>query len=72
MSSKYLGWDWVVRAYYADDVAPPKTPGALAFETVHKGDVSKDMEVSAAKSRADIGTVAVLSAAGAMGEERYA
>lgn len=57
MNDKYRGWDWVVRCYYADDVDPPKVPGELAIETVHKGDSSKDMEVLVASRRGDIGRV---------------
>lgn len=59
-TDRYDGWDWVVRCYYADDVKPPKKPGDLAIETVHKGDVSKDMEVAVAKARPDIGVVDVM------------
>jgi hypothetical protein len=62
---RYAGWDWVVRMYYADDVDPPKTPGALAIETVHRGDSSKDMEVLVANNRPDIGLVEVLPASAA-------
>jgi hypothetical protein len=45
-SKLYDGWDWVVRCYYADDVKPPKRPGELAIETVHRGDHSKDTAVA--------------------------
>lgn len=48
---------WVVAAYYADDVKPPKTPRALAFEAVLATDWLKDMEVEAAEARPDIGYV---------------
>lgn len=48
---------WVVCAYYADDVRPPKQPGALAFEVLVACDWMKDMEVEVAESRPDIGRV---------------
>lgn len=51
------GWRYLVRGYYADDVKPPKVPGALAFETKHKSETSRDIEVAAARSRADIGRI---------------
>lgn len=52
-------WKWQVTCYYASDVQPPKQPGELAIQTVHKDDVSKDMEVRAARDRADIGHIDV-------------
>jgi hypothetical protein len=57
---QYSGWDWAVRCYYADDVRPPKVPGDLAVETVHKNATSKDIEVAAAESCADYGRVEVI------------
>lgn len=48
---------WVVRAYYNKDVLPPKYGGQLAFETTHATEHSRDMEIEAAQSRADIGDV---------------
>jgi hypothetical protein len=63
--TRYDGWDWVVRCYYADDVKPPKRPGGLAIETVHRGDHSKDMEVAVAEARDDIGVVSVVTATAA-------
>lgn len=50
-------WKWKVTAYYSDDVKPPKKPGGLALQTVHKDDLSKDMEVRIFKARKDIGVV---------------
>jgi hypothetical protein len=44
-------WEWEVTGYY-------KT-GGKAFITTHATEHSKDMEVSAAKSRDDIGRVEV-------------
>lgn len=44
-------WDWEVTGYY-------KT-GGKAFITTHTTEWSKDMEISAAKSRDDIGRVEV-------------
>lgn len=46
-----------MRAYYADDVKPPKVPGALAIETQHKTEASLNIEVAAARSRSDIGRI---------------
>ena len=48
---------WIVRAYYATDVAPPKTPGALAIEVALGTDWQKDLEVEVAEGREDIGEV---------------
>jgi hypothetical protein len=45
-------WIWKCRFYYHD--------GCLAFETVHKSDASKDMEVRVSESRHDIGKIEVM------------
>lgn len=47
-------WKWKVRCTYNDTVKPPKVPGALAIETVHTTDHSKDMEVLVSKERGDL------------------
>lgn len=52
-------YDWLVANYYACDVKPPKQPGGLAIETVHKGLGSRDVEIAASKSRADLGRIVV-------------
>ncbi len=39
--SMYPGWDWVIRSY--DD------QGRFCLETTHRGEHSKDMELSAIK-----------------------
>lgn len=52
-------WKWKVSCYYADDVRPPKKPGELAQETIHRDDHTKDVEVHVAKSRIDIGKIEV-------------
>lgn len=54
------GWDFGVRFYYGIRAKPPKQVGALAIETVHKGDTSKNIEVVVGKRRKDIGRIAVL------------
>ena len=53
-------WIWKVRLYYNDSAKKPKVPGALAIETVHKSDASKDAELDAARMRNDIGRVEVI------------
>lgn len=50
-------YPWYVRCYFANNVKHPKTPGALAIETKHKTEASRDMEIRAAESRDDIGDV---------------
>lgn len=47
-------WDYLVRGYY-------KRNGLLAFETTHKGEHSMLLEVSGARTRADIERVEVWS-----------
>lgn len=54
-------WAYVVRGYYTADVAPPKQPGGLASETVHRDLVSRNMEMEILGARTDIGEVDVLS-----------
>jgi hypothetical protein len=51
---------WVVRAYYANDVAPPKKPGDLAIEVLWTDEAGARMEEAAAWSRGDIGRVEVV------------
>lgn len=53
------GMTWRVSAYYANDVEPPKQPGALAMTVELGTDWQKDLEVQVFESRPDIGTVAV-------------
>lgn len=53
------GWKWRVTCYYGPEAKRPKRPGAVAIETVHKSDHSKDMEVAAGEARDDIGSVVV-------------
>ncbi|MFY3742109.1 MAG: hypothetical protein HMLIMOIP_002573 [Candidatus Nitrosomirales archaeon] len=48
------GWVWRITATYNDTVKWPKVPGEIAIETVHKDDVSKDIELEAFKSRTDV------------------
>jgi hypothetical protein len=52
-------WRWTVEEYYAADVAPPRTPGALAGRTVHATESSRDLEELVARQRVDIGDVVV-------------
>lgn len=47
-------WKWKVRCTYNNTVTYPKVPGELAIETVHKDDVSKDLEVEVAEARGDV------------------
>jgi hypothetical protein len=50
---------WRVTCYYGSDAKAPKVPGEMAIQTVHADDASRDVEVAAAKSRADTGRVTV-------------
>lgn len=52
-------WKWRVTCYYGSGAEPPRTPGQIAIQTVHADDVSRDMEVAAAKGRNDIGRITV-------------
>lgn len=54
------GWDWRVSMYYGDGARPPRQPGHLAIETVHKGESSRDTELAAARSRADLGRIVMV------------
>jgi hypothetical protein len=54
-------WDWRVTCYYARTVAPPKVPGELAIQTVHRGEHSRDMELAVGAGRTDIGRITVES-----------
>lgn len=45
------------RAYYADDVKPPKRPGELAIEVRWATEQDRDMEAALAENRPDIGRV---------------
>jgi len=62
------GWRWVVSCYYGEAAKPPRQPGDLAIETVHKTDVSKDIEVAAAQSRPEIGRIVVAPLVPEVGE----
>lgn len=66
------GWKWMVRGYYGPGgrAGTHRNPnrgrvgereGDLALETVHKNDVSKDMEVAVFEQRPDIGSVVVVA-----------
>lgn len=50
-------WPWYVRMYYADNVKPPKRPGGLAVETIHKTEQSMRMDIQAGHARKDIDEV---------------
>jgi hypothetical protein len=45
-------WDYRIRGY-----APPNQGGHLLLETVHRGEASRDMEISAWKARMARGEV---------------
>lgn len=53
-------WQFMLRAYYTDDVPPPKTPGDLAIETVHADRVGMEMERRIMQDRADIGEIVLI------------
>jgi hypothetical protein len=50
-------WTWFVRGYYATDVAPPKTPGALAIEIGGTSREALDMDLRVLREREDIGQI---------------
>lgn len=55
MSIDYLPepyWDYRIRAY-----APPNQGGGLLLETVHRGEASRDMEISVFRDRMRRGEV---------------
>ncbi len=54
---KREGWLFAVRGYYGPDAKPPRREGDVAFETRHRSESSRDIEILAAKSRPDIGRV---------------
>jgi len=49
-----------VKLFYNDRAPPPNAAGDLAVYTWNTDVVSKDMEVNAGLSRADIGTILVM------------
>jgi hypothetical protein len=51
------GWDWMITATYNDTVKYPKVPGEIAIQTIHKGDVSKDIELESFNKRTDVDIV---------------
>ena len=53
------GWRYRVTCYYSDDVKPPKTPGGVAIETIHKALSSAQLDAAVGQARADIGEVLV-------------
>ena len=56
-------WDYAIRAYYPPNVQPPHTPNALAIETVHATEVSRDVEITAFRERmkrSEIGYIDVI------------
>lgn len=50
-------WPWVVRGYYAENVQPPKEPGALAVEVRGASAEALAMDVRVFELRPDIGAV---------------
>lgn len=49
-------WDYEITAYYNSRGA---APGKIAMITTHRGEHSRDMELSAFRSRDDIGEIKV-------------
>jgi hypothetical protein len=54
-----MTWKWQCSFYYRDDHPDYRKRGQLAIRTVHKDDVSKDIEVSIGREREDIGAIVV-------------
>jgi hypothetical protein len=50
---------WEVRAFYTEEVIPPKKPGGLCLHTWNDSDWSKDVEVETFLGRDDIGRVEI-------------
>jgi hypothetical protein len=50
-------YPFYVRAYFAENVEHPLVPGALAFETKHATERSRDLEIAVASKRDDIGEI---------------
>lgn len=50
-------YPWYVKCHYAEHVGWPKVPGALAIETKHATEHSRDLEIRAADFNDDIGEV---------------
>lgn len=48
-------WPWYVKAYYSE--GHPRHPGEEAFVSRHRSEVSRDMEVKAARARPEIGRI---------------
>lgn len=49
-----MTWKWRVTLRYDDTAEWPKRPGAVALQTLHVSDASKDAEVNAAEARGDV------------------
>ena len=52
-------WEYKIQACYSSDVKHPKVPGEMVFETVHRGEHSRDMEIDIFRARKDIGKIIV-------------
>ena len=52
-------WEYKILACYSSDVKHPKVPGEMVFETVHRGEHSRDMEIDIFRARKDIGKIIV-------------
>jgi hypothetical protein len=50
-------WTWFVRGYYADDVKPPKQPGAFAIEVAGVSREALAMDLKILQEREDIGYI---------------
>lgn len=53
-------WRYLVRGYYAADVAPPKVPGDLALEVGCANESARDLELAVFRRRPDIDQVEAL------------
>ncbi len=57
-------WRYTIRAFYPPNAQPPHVPNALAVETVHATEASRDVEMAAFRERMkrrEIGHVDVIS-----------
>jgi len=52
-----MTYRWFVRAYYADDVQPPKEPGGFAIEIGGRTEEALTMDLRILRGRDDIGRI---------------
>lgn len=53
-------WQYKIQGFYSDNVKSPKIPGQFAIEVLTADSFARDMEITAFKSRDDIGKIIVV------------